>query len=48
MYVSAKLFTLISKLILKSVSYDGYVCNQAKYLERRMKIETQEEYFEKL
>jgi len=26
-YVSAKLFTLISKLILKSVGYDGYVYN---------------------
>ena len=48
MYVSAKLFTLISKLILKSIGYEGYVYNQAKYLEKHMKIETQEEYFEKL
>lgn len=47
-YVSAKLFTLISKLILKSIGYDGYVYNQAKYLEKHMKIKTDEEYFEKI
>ncbi|MDE5492236.1 hypothetical protein [Elizabethkingia meningoseptica] len=45
-YVSAKLFTLISKLILKSIGYNGYVYNQAKYLEKFLKIETSEEYFE--
>lgn len=47
-YVSAKLFTLISKLILKSIGYNGYVYNQAKYLEKHMKIKTDEEYFEKI
>lgn len=47
-YVSAKLFTLISKLILKIIGYDGYVYNQAKYLEKHMKIKTDEEYFEKI
>jgi hypothetical protein len=47
-YVSAKLFTLISKLILKSIGYDGYVYNQAKYLEKHICIETSEEYFEKI
>ncbi len=47
-YVSAKLFTLISKLILKSIGYDGYVYNQAKYLEKHMSIKTDEEYFEKI
>lgn len=47
-YVSAKLFTLISKLILKSIGYNGYIYNQSKYLEKHMKIETTEEYFEKL
>lgn len=47
-YVSAKLFTLISKLILKSVGYDGYVYNQAKYLEKHLNIETGEEYFERI
>lgn len=45
-YVSAKLFTLISKLILKAIGYNGYVYNQAKYLEKFMEIETNEEYFE--
>jgi len=47
-YVSAKLFTLISKLILKSIGYDGYVYNQAKHLEKYMNIKTDEEYFEKI
>jgi hypothetical protein len=47
-YVSAKLFTLISKLVLKSVGYNGYVYNQAKYLEKHMDIKTDEEYFEKI
>lgn len=47
-YVSAKLFTLISKLILKSIGYNGYVYNQAKYLEKHMNIKTDEEYFEKI
>jgi len=47
-YVSAKLFTLISKLILKSVGYSGYVYNQAKFLERYMPITTDEDYFEKI
>ncbi len=47
-YVSAKLFTLISKLILKSVGYNGYVYNQAKFLERYMSITTNEDYFEKI
>lgn len=45
-YVSAKLFTLISKLILKSIGYNGYIYNQAKYLEKFVNIETDEEYFE--
>ncbi|WP_407489679.1 hypothetical protein [Elizabethkingia anophelis] len=45
-YVSAKLFTLISKLILKAIGYNGYVYNQAKYLEKFLKNETDEEYFE--
>ncbi|WP_440120399.1 hypothetical protein [Tenacibaculum sp. Ill] len=48
MYVSAKLFTLISKLLLKSVGYDGYVYNQAKHLEKYLKMTTEEEYFEKI
>ena len=47
-YVSAKLFTLISKLILKSIGYKGYVFNQSKYLEKHMNIESDEEFFEKI
>jgi len=47
-YVSAKLFTIISKLILKSIGYDGYIYNQAKYLEKQMNIETDEAYFERI
>lgn len=47
-YVSAKLFTLISKLILKSIGYSGYVYNQAKYLEELINVKTNEEYFEKI
>lgn len=45
-YVSAKLFTLISKLILKSIGYNGYIYNQAKYLEKQINIKTEEEYFD--
>jgi hypothetical protein len=47
-YVSAKLFTLISKLILKSIGYNGYIYNQAKYLEKHMNMETNEDYFEEI
>ncbi len=47
-YVSAKLYTLISKLILKSIGYSGYVYNQAKYLEKYMENNTTEEYFERI
>jgi hypothetical protein len=48
MYVSAKLYTLISKLILKSIRYSGYVYNEAKYLEKLINIKTDEEYFERI
>lgn len=47
-YVSAKLFTLISKLLLKSIGYKGYIYNQSKYLEKHIGIETEEKYFEKI
>lgn len=47
-YVSAKLFTLISKLILKSIGYNGFVYNQAKCLESHLNIVTNEEYFERI
>jgi hypothetical protein len=47
-YVSAKLFTLISKLILKNIGYSGYIYNQAKYLENRIGLKTKEQYFDKI
>ncbi len=47
-YVSAKLFTLISKLILKCIGYSGYVYNQSKHMEKHLNIETDEEYFENI
>tara|TARA_R110000851_G_scaffold61343_4_gene141183 strand:- start:286757 stop:288184 length:1428 start_codon:yes stop_codon:yes gene_type:complete len=47
-YVSAKLFTLISKLILKSIGYSGYIYNQAKYLEKKLDLKTNEQYFDKI
>ncbi len=46
--VSAKLYTLISKLILKSIGYSGYVYNQSKFLEKCLNFETGEKYFEKI
>lgn len=47
-YVSAKLFTLISKLILKSIGYNGYIYNQAKCIEKYLNIKTDEKYFEQI
>ena len=47
-YVSAKLFTLISKLILKNIGYNGYIYNNAKHIEKHLKISTEDEYFEKI
>lgn len=44
-YISGKLFTLISALILKHVGYEGYVINHAKFYEDLCEIETNEEYF---
>lgn len=45
-YVSAKLYTLISKLILKSIGYHGYIYNNAKHLEMHLNNSTEENYFE--
>ena len=42
LYASAKLYTLISKLILKNSGYNGYVINHAKFYNKNAK----EEYFE--
>lgn len=45
LHVSAKLYTLISKLILKSCGYEGYVINHSKLFEQNS-ITSTEEYFE--
>jgi hypothetical protein len=42
LYASAKLYTLISKLILKNSGYNGYVINHAKFYNKN----AEEEYFE--
>lgn len=47
-YVSSKLYTLISKLILKSIGYNGYIFNNSKIYEKELKISTDENYFEKI
>ena len=36
MYISAKLYTLLSKLILKMSGYEGYVINHSKFYERNV------------
>lgn len=45
LHVSAKLYTLISKLILKSCNYEGYVINHSKFYEKNS-INSKEDYFE--
>ncbi|SHM82673.1 hypothetical protein SAMN05443669_10932 [Flavobacterium xanthum] len=47
MYISAKLYTLLSKLILKMCGYEGYVINYSKFYERNS-IKTTEEYFNEI
>lgn len=47
-YVSAKLYTLISKLILKYVGFSGYVYNHAKHQEKFVGKDTIEEYYQKI
>ncbi|MFV8339355.1 hypothetical protein ACNQGL_08780 [Flavobacterium sp. LB3P21] len=45
LYVSAKLYTLISKLVLKNSGYNGYVINHAKFY-KQSPITSKDEYFE--
>ncbi|MCT4664935.1 MAG: hypothetical protein N4A45_06845 [Flavobacteriales bacterium] len=45
-YVSARLFVLISKLILKCIGYEGYVYNHAKYYDKLYNNQSEEEWFE--
>jgi hypothetical protein len=47
-YVSTKLYALISKLILKSIGYNGYIYNSSKHYEKDLNISTEDEYFEKI
>lgn len=44
MYVAYRLYTLISKLILKNAAYSGYVINNPKFSEQAAGIETDEGY----
>lgn len=45
MYVSEKLYTLISSLILKYIGYSGYIINYAKTYEEDCNITTNEDYY---
>lgn len=45
-YVAARLYTLISKLILKHIGYEGYIYNHSKFNEKFIGINSDEEYFE--
>lgn len=47
LYVSAKLYTLISKLILKYCGYNGYVINHAKFYDFKGEI-GEVDFFEKI
>ena len=47
LYVSAKLYTLISKLVLKNSGYNGYVINHAKF-NKQSPSDSKDEYFEEI
>jgi len=44
LYASAKLYTLISKLILKNSGYNGYVINHAKFFDK----DSKEDFFKEI
>ncbi|MGV3631743.1 MAG: hypothetical protein ACO1O6_11090 [Bacteroidota bacterium] len=44
-YVSARLYTLISKLILKYAGYQGYIINHARFYEELIDKETGEDHY---
>jgi len=44
-YISGRLYTLISALILKSIGYDGYIINHSKFFEDFCGIKTNEDYY---
>lgn len=47
LYVSAKLYTLISKLVLKNSGYNSYVINHAKFY-KQSPSNSNDEYFEEI
>lgn len=47
LYVSAKLYTLISKLVLKNSGYQGYVINHSKFYDYAQAV-GESDYFEKI
>lgn len=47
LYISAKLYTLISKLVLKNSGYNGYVINHAKLFNRNAS-KSKDDYFEEI
>lgn len=47
LYISAKLYTLISKLVLKYAGYSGYVINHAKFYDHENTME-ELEFFEEI
>jgi hypothetical protein len=47
LYISAKLFTLISKLVLKNAGYSGFVINHAKFYDYA-NAATEPHYFEEI
>lgn len=44
-YASAKLYTLVSTLIIKYIGYNGYLVNHAKSFEKYININSDEEYY---
>jgi hypothetical protein len=44
-YISGKLYTLISKLILKNAGFSGYVINYGKM---HCRLNSREEYYDKM
>lgn len=44
-YASAKLYTLVSALIIKHIGHNGYIINHAKAFEKHINIKSDEEYY---
>lgn len=48
LYTSAKLYTLVSSLILKFVGYNGYIINHSKPFEKYCGILSKDDYYKKI